>query len=151
MKQFIISCLAFLAMETAQAQIQNPIRWTYNANPIGNNMYLVHLTAHLDPGWHIYSQVQPKEAVCVPTKIVFADKPHVALLGKTKEVGKKEKYEDTQAEIIQYQYAGKVDFVQTLSLKDKDLASVSGNITYQTCKDGECLPPKTVAFQVMLK
>ena len=73
------------------------------------------------------------------------------IIGKAKEIGKKEMYQDKAAGIKQYQYGDKVDFVQVINLKLAVKTSISGTITYQTCTNEMCLPPKTITFTVPLQ
>jgi hypothetical protein len=72
----------------------------------------------------------------------------VQLKGKIKEVGKMEKYKEKTLDIEQWQYSDKVDFVQTVVLKNNVKINVSGSISYQTYNDHECLPPRTEKFSV---
>ncbi|MBS1663628.1 MAG: hypothetical protein JST68_21475 [Bacteroidetes bacterium] len=139
----------FLAV-SASAQ-QNPVHLTYKAEKTGDKTYTIHITAQIDEGWHIYSQNQPKEAIAQPTKIAFFQSPLFALKGKLSEDGKKEKYEDKLADIIQYQYGGTVEFAQTITMRAPVKTTLKGNITYQACTDERCLTPQTEPFTVSIE
>ena len=130
---------------------QNPVSWTYTSKKISDNQYEVHLTATINPGWHLYSQNQPKDAIAIPTSFTFNKSPLLDFDGKVKEVGKMEKYTDKTLDVTAYQYSQKVVFVQKVRLKGKAKTSVTGKLEYQTCDDKKCLPPKTVPFTVALK
>jgi thiol:disulfide interchange protein DsbD len=136
---------------TALAQKPDPVHWDYALKKLDGKAYEVHIKATIDGGWHIYSQTQPKEAIAVPTKIVFTQNPLLVLTGKPKESGKKETYRDPIAGIVQYQYAGMVEFVQTLTLKAEVKMNISGTITYQACTSEMCLPPKTIPFNIPIQ
>jgi cytochrome c biogenesis DsbD-like protein len=141
---------AFLALTlSVQAQL-NPVSWTYTAKKIDDKTYEVHITASIQAGWHLYSQVQPSDAIVDPTAIVFTANPLVKLDGKIKEVGKMEKFRDDNLKISANQYAQKVDFVQIVKLKAKTKTNLAGKVTYQTCDNKKCLPPKTVNFNVQV-
>jgi DsbC/DsbD-like thiol-disulfide interchange protein len=131
------------------ALAQEPVHFAYRAEKVDDKTCTIHITASIDEGWHIYSQNQPKEAISQPTKIIINKSPLFSI-GKPMETGKKEKYEDKVAGIIQYQYGGTVDFVETLTLKAPIKTSISGNITYQACTEEMCLPPKTIPFTVSI-
>jgi len=94
--------------------------------------------------------LQPAEAIARPTKIEWVKNPLVILSGSTKEIGRKEKYENKEAGIVQFQYGAACEFVQALTLKAKVKTNMAGLITYQVCTDKMCLPPKTVEFKVGL-
>ena len=97
----------------------------------------------------------------LPTTISFNKNPLVQLKGKMKEVGKMEKYKEKTLGIAQYQYSEKVDFVQTVVITVSPGSSstdprrtiktnISGSVSYQTCNDHECLPPKTERFSLVV-
>jgi len=133
-----------------QAQIKDPVHFSYSVNKVKDNIYELHLTATMEPGWHVYAQEQPSDAIAQPTKITFDKNPLITITGKSKEAGKKEKYEDTQAGIVQYQYGGTLDIVQAFTLKTMVKTTISGTIVYQACTDEMCLPPKTIKFNLSL-
>lgn len=72
---------------------QDVVHWNYTAKKVSDKTYELHLTATIDEGWHVYAQVQPKDAVGIPTKISFNKNPLITLVGKTKEIGTKKKQE----------------------------------------------------------
>lgn len=130
---------------------QNPINWTFTAKKLGATSYEVHMTATIQTTWHLYSQEQPEDAIAIPTTFTITNNPLITLNGKIKEVGKMEKFKDTQLGLSANQYSEKVDFVQLVNLKGKAKTNFSGSVEYQTCDDKKCLPPKTVNFNIALK
>jgi thiol:disulfide interchange protein DsbD len=110
----------------------------------------IHLRAALDDSWHIYSQRQPEGAIAIPTNVAFRNNPLVTIMGMPKEMGDKEKYEDANAGIIQYQYTHELDLVEKVVLKARVKTTVSGIVSYQVCTNRKCLPPKEVSFNIKL-
>jgi thiol:disulfide interchange protein DsbD len=146
------SVLFFLALVTiAAAYAQSPVSWAFNSRKIGANMYELRLTATMQPGWHLYSQNQPSDAVAQPTSFTFNSHPLLSLDGKVKELGKLEKFHDAKLEVSANQYSGKVDFVQVVKVRGAAKTNVTGKLEFQTCDDKKCLPPKTVPFSIALK
>lgn len=132
------------------AMAQNPVAWTFSSKKINDNIYEVQLIASIQPGWHLYSQSQPSDAIAQPTSFIFNKNPLVSLDGKIKEIGKLEKYKDEKLDISANQYSKKVVFIQKVKLRGKVKTNVSGKLEYQTCDDKKCLPPKTVNFAIAL-
>ena len=128
-----------------------PSSWTFTSKKIADKTYEIHLTATMQSGWHLFSQVQPEDAVAIPTGFKINSNPLVTLDGKIKEIGKMEKFHDAKLEISANQYANKVDFVQLVKLKNNVKTSITGSVEYQTCDDKKCLPPKTVTFSIPVK
>jgi thiol:disulfide interchange protein DsbD len=135
---------------TANAQL-NPVSWSFSSKKIADKTYEVHLTATMQSGWHLYSQIQPDDAIAIPTGFIINSNPLLAVEGKIKEIGKMEKFHDPRLQVSANQYADKVDFVQVVKLKANAKTSVTGSVEYQTCDDKKCLPPKTVNFTIPVK
>jgi thiol:disulfide interchange protein DsbD len=133
----------------AKAQL-NPVSWTFTAKKLSDKTYELRITASIQSGWHLYSQVQPEDAIADPTTFAFNKNPLLILEGKIKEEGKMEKFHDAKLDISANQYSKTVDFVQVVKLKAKAKTTVSGNVKFQTCNDEKCLPPKSVTFSIAL-
>lgn len=146
-KLFFFIALAFTA-GIASAQIANPVSWTFTSKKVSDNVYDVQMTATIQTGWHLYSQTQPKDAIAQPTSFAFNKNPLVEMDGKTKESGKLEKFTDKELGVSANQYSKQVTFVQRIKLKGKVKTALGGNVTFQTCDDKKCLPPKTINFSV---
>src|SRR5690242_20813026 len=119
MKKFFPFIGLLLMTLFVQAQSPSPVNWSFTAKKIADKKYEIHLTATVQQGWHLYSQVQPEDAVVNPTSFVFNANPLLAAEGKIKETGKMEKFHDAKLGISANQYAGTVDFVQVIKLKAK--------------------------------
>lgn len=147
MKAVLLSMFLFATMALSA---QNPVTWTFTSKKLANNSYEIHMTATIEKGWHLYSQVQPEDAVAGPTTFTITNNPLIELSGKIKEVGKMEKFHDKELEISANQYSEKVDFVQVIKIKGAVKTSFNGSVEFQTCDDKKCLPPKTVNFKIAL-
>ncbi len=150
MKKIILSLVLTAVFGAANAQMLNPVQWTFSSKKISDKVYEIHLTATIQNNWHLYSQTQPADAVNMPTEIIFKSNPLITLDGKIKEIGKMEVYKDKKLGISANQYADKVDFVQKVKMKTSVKTNVIGSVEFQTCDDKKCLPPKTVDFTVSL-
>lgn len=151
MKKLAFSLALLAATAISQAQLLNPVQWTFTAKKISDKVYEIHLSAAIQSGWHLYSQTQPADAINIPTEIVFNGNPLVSLDGKAKEVGKMEMFKDRKLGISANQYKDQVDFIQKLKLKVNTKTNISGTVEYQVCDDKKCLPPKKLTFNVALK
>jgi hypothetical protein len=140
---------AFLLAGTV-AFSQNQVTWSFASKKINDKTYELQLIATIQPGWHLYAQKQPDDAIAQPTTFEFNKNPLVNLEGKVKEIGKLEKFKDEKLDISANQYSNKVVFVQTVKLKGKIKTAITGKLEYQTCNDEKCLPPKTIPFSIAL-
>jgi hypothetical protein len=149
MKKWLLALVLMGFAGLAQAQL-NPISWTFSAKKISDNTYELQMKASIQTNWHLYSQVQPEDAVAMPTTFVLSPNPLFTLEGKIKEIGKMEKYTDKILKVSANQYSNTVTFTQVVKLKGKAKTSITGTVEYQTCDDQKCLPPKKVSFKVAL-
>ena len=133
-----------------EAQVLSPVLWSFSSKKIDARTYEIHLVANIQPGWHLFSQKQPADAINNPTEISFNKNPLVKLDGKAKEIGKMELVKDKKLGISANQYKDKVEFVQTVKLKAGVKTNINGSLVYQTCDEKKCLPPKKENFKVTL-
>ena len=148
MKQKIalIISIVLLLITNANAQIENPVKWSYTAKKIAEKTYELHIAAILDKNWHIYAQDAGEGPE--PTSFVFTTNPLVKLEGKVKESGKLVKNYDPNFKSVLKYYSTGVDFIQKVKLKTKATTVVNGTVTYMVCNENRCLAPKEVPFSI---
>lgn len=149
MKKFLIAFAVLILGNVVHAQ--NPVSWLFTSKKIKDQVYEIQMIASIQPGWHLYAQTQPKDAIAQPTTFNFNKNPLLNFDGKVKEMGKLEKYKDDVLDVSANQYSNKVVFTQVVKLKSKAKTAVTGKVEFQTCDDKKCLPPKTIPFTVALK
>lgn len=150
MKKIIFtSFLLLFFIGFSQAQILNPVKWKFTAKKISTKVYELHMTATLDPKWHIYAQEAGEGPE--PTAFTFAANPLIKVDGKVREVGKMEKTFDPNFNSTLKYYAKKVDFVQKVKLKSSAATLIKGSVSYMVCDDKKCLPPKDLPFIIQVK
>lgn len=148
MKKIILFLLVTTVAISVNAQIENPIKWTYTAKKVKADVYELHMTAVLEPKWHIYAQVAGEGPE--PTAFSFAKNPIIKLEGAVTEIGKLEKQFDKNFNSTLQFYGNKVDFVQKVKLKSPISTIAKGTVTYMVCNDKKCLPPKDVPFSIKI-
>src|ERR1022692_2632784 len=134
----------FVVLVSALAAPQDPVQWklTFDSQsaPPGSKI-LGHLTAKLDPGWHLYSLTTPPGPV--PTTATLAENPAVAgfKVYQPKPVIKMDPSFNANTET----FGEEVTFLYEIELK-KDAPSgpveLTAQVRYQCCNDNNCLRPK---------
>ena len=147
MNKIIVGFTALFFAISASAQMANPVQWTFTSKKIADKTYEIHMTASITGGkYHLYSQTNNADAPS--TSITFIKNPLLTMQGKVKEVGKLiSKMEPVFGFKVNY-YMNTVDFVQLVKSKVTAPASVKGSVEYIVCDDKQCLPPKTIDFDV---
>jgi hypothetical protein len=150
MKKFLFVSALFIIVSDCFAQSENPVKWTFSAKKINATTYEVRLSATIEDEWHIYSQTTP-DGGPVATSISFNRNPLLTLDGAVKESGKLEEHFEELFGVQVKQFSKKVDFIQEVKLKSSVKTNIAGSVTFMTCNDEQCMPPKTVSFNISLK
>lgn len=143
---FITACVLF---QFANAQIQDPVSWIFEAKKKTADTYEVIITANVPKPWHMYSQYMPSGGP-VPTKVVFNTNPLVKKVGLTKEAGKLEKVNDKIFGMEVLFFSGKVVYTQQVKVKSGIKTNIAGYVNFMVCDDEQCLPPSKKQFDIKL-
>jgi thiol:disulfide interchange protein DsbD len=145
---FLLLCTSFSIISVAQ--VQDPVKWSFTAKKINADTYEIRITATIEKSWHTYSQATP-DGGPAPTVITFSKNPLLSLSGDVKEIGKLEQHHESLFGVDVKQYSNKVDFVQSVKVRNNAKTAIKGSIDFMVCDDKKCLPPKTVDFSISLK
>ncbi len=144
----LLILLLFLAGQS-NAQILEPVEWSFDSEYVGNDEFDLISTATIDKGWYVYSQDVSDDGP-VPTTFTFEPKAsRYELVGRTKEDGKFIEGYDKVFEMNVKKFKEKVVFTQRVKVK-KPRATVKGFLEFMTCDDEKCLPPEEVEFKFKL-
>lgn len=143
---FLSFFLMFNGFLTAQ---NNPVKWTFEAEKVGDKEYEIVATANIQSGWSVYSQDMKSTDGPIPTQIMIDKANNLKVVGDVKEVGPKKKEYDELFEMELVKLSGRTTFRQRVEV-DGDVDEVSGQITFMTCCASSCMPPKDVAFAIPL-
>ena len=145
MKGKILLLIAILAISAGvNAQILEPVKWSFSQNKIGDNEFELVFTASIDRHWHLYSQDIPMTPPA--TTFSFEENSGVELLGKVTEESKVIEEYDPNFEMVLKYFANEAIFKQKVKVTSKTAAPIKGFLEYMCCDDTKCLPPTEVDF-----
>ena len=150
MKQIlsILMLIGAFAMNT-NAQVKNPVQWSFTAKKITDKQYELQFKATIQPGWHIYT-IDHKGDIGVATAVNIAKNPLGDKAGKVKVVGKAVTMKDpSTGEMVKF-YENTVTLVQVVNLKAPVKTNFTGTVEYMACDDKMCLPPTEKPFTISL-
>lgn len=127
-----------------------PVQWTFTANKIVNRIYDIHVTAHIDNGWYINSQNQPKDAGCIPLLIIVVQNKYVTHVGGFKEIGTKITYTDSVLNTKSYIFKHEVNFTKKVVLNADVKTELEGIVLCQICNKEMCYNPTPIKFKIKL-
>lgn len=144
----LFSLLAAVCFTTFLAAQNEPVTWHFELEKIDATTYDLTATAEIDNGWYVYSQYT-EEGGPIPTSFTFENVP--APEHRAKEHGPERKEGmDELFGINVIKFGQKMTVRQRLTVAE-GVASVKGTVTYMTCNDETCLPPKDVTFDVAVR
>jgi thiol:disulfide interchange protein DsbD len=123
------------------AQVEDPVKWTYTLKPLPNNEALLIFDAKIESKWLLYSQFFP-DGGPVRLSFTFKQSKDYQCLGKVEENPKpKVKFDDVFE--IEVKYFEKIaSFTQKIKILSKKDFIVKVEVEGQACNDmdGRCIP-----------
>jgi thiol:disulfide interchange protein len=150
MRIFILSIFLFLSVQFSLfSQIINPVKWAFTSRKINDRTIELRFSAKIDHGWHMYGLHIPPEGP-VPTSFTFHNQEKLSFTDKTHTLQKPEiKFDSTFLMEVEL-FNTKVDFIRTLKIKPDKNYEVNGFVTFMSCDDSRCLPPKDQSFKFII-
>jgi thiol:disulfide interchange protein len=145
MRVFLAAFSLFLAF-SAQSQILNPVKWSFESVKISENEYKLRFIARIDKGWTVYSQYTSDEGP-VPTSITYDSDKNITLLGKASESGIKKEGLDPFFDVNVVKFTSEKPFIIEQKVKVKNpKEALTGYVNFMTCDHEKCLPPTDAEF-----
>ena len=139
-KLFLILLMAFAAIMPMEvrAQIIDPVKWSFAIQDLNENEFDLVATATIDPQFHIYSTKMPDLAP-LPTVFDIQTSEFFEAVGEARDLTDVALYYDDIFETEYKQFAGEAAFAQTFRKLKEGSFPIMGEISYQACKDGQCV------------
>lgn len=140
MKRLVtFSLLLGFLFSFVQAQIMEPVQWTYKSEKISDTEYNLIFTASVEDGWHLYSSDIPPGGP-MPTVINFESTEGFEVSGKIIENPEPEDGYDKDFQMdVKYHSLG-ATFTQKIILATAEPITITGELSFQACNDETCVP-----------
>ena len=142
----LLSIILILVALTSQAQILEPVKWSFSSKTINDTEAELIITAKIEKGWHVYSQFI-EEGGPIPTSFNFSPSGDYKLIGKVSETPKAVSAFDKTFDMQIAWHENLATFKQKIRL-NKTKTTVSGKLEFMVCNDERCLPPAEVEFKI---
>ena len=149
MKKAAVIFIILVASVAATAQVLEPVSWSFRSEKTGDNTFNLVMTAELESGWHLYA-MDLEEGGPIATSFTFEPGDGYQLSGKTAEVTKPEVKFDNSFGMNIGMHSGTAEFRQKVTVTGSPV-TVTGYVTFMSCDDKQCLPPRDVEFAVELR
>ncbi|MBN1463202.1 MAG: thioredoxin family protein [Paludibacteraceae bacterium] len=147
-KIFSAILLLFLTLTLGlNAQIVDPVKWTFEQNAISKTEAELVFKAIIEKPYHMYGMDIPADGP-IPTSVTFDEIKGATLVGDVfvHPSSKPVKEFDNTFNMELTWYKGEVLFIQKIKITDRKNLFISGNVNFMSCNDESCLPPKKVEF-----
>lgn len=128
------------------AQIYDPVTWSFDYEKKGENSYELIFNAIIEDGSHMYSMDVP-EGGPIPTSFVFDTLPGFTFDGRVYEFTSPEEVFDEAFGFKIKSFSKKAEFRQKI-ISDNPSFSVTGAVNFMSCNNVTCTPPKDVEFTI---
>jgi len=149
MRRTLTILFLLFAAVTLNSQVLEPVTWSFRSEKTGENTFDLVMTAELEKSWHLYA-MDIETGGPIPTSFTFEPGKGYSLQGKTIEVTKPEVKFDNSFSMNIGMHSGKAEFRQKLTISQSPV-TVMGYVTFMSCDDKQCLPPRDVEFAFELK
>lgn len=143
MRNFFLSfLLVSLAWTTVSAQVLEPVKWSTSVEKISDTEFDLISRATIDRGWHLYSQDVPEDGP-IPTTFTYDTGANAELIGNTVEEEGRTVHDPVFNMRIKF-FDNAAEFRQRITLLNKELSIVKGEVEFMVCDDMRCLPPSYI-------
>ncbi len=149
MRKVVVFLFLITAAVLANAQVLEPVAWSFRAEDKGDNNFEIVMTANIDDTWHLYA-MGIEEGGPIATSFTFEPVSGYTLNGKAYEVTRPEVKFDNSFGMNIGMHSGTAEFRQKVRLTGLS-AKVEGYVTFMSCDDKQCLPPRDVEFSLEIK
>ena len=130
--------LLIVGFNTAFAQLENPVKWTFETKSISDTEAELIFHADIEDKWHMYSQYTP-EGGPLPLYFEFEKADNYQRIDSVQEPKAHVDYDET-FKVDVWSFDGKVDFTQKIKVNSKQAFVIKGYADYQVCIEGRCIP-----------
>jgi thiol:disulfide interchange protein len=132
-----------------QGQVLEPVTWSFGTEKTGDNKFDIVMTAEIDNGWHLYA-MDIAEGGPIATSFTFEEPSGYALEGKPVAIDKPEVKFDNSFGMDIGMHSVRAGFRQKITVTQYP-ATVKGFVTFMSCDDKQCLPPRDIEFSLVIK
>lgn len=137
--------------ETRAQDFLDPTSWSVHLEQKSDDVYNIIITAKMEPGWHIYSQIEADvELPPIPTEFTYNATPDsFELIGDTQEPDVPAFWDAVfEANIVYFE--NEAVFIQPIRIINRENLVIGVEVFFSVCDDQKCLAPDTKIFELGL-
>ncbi|TXC81769.1 protein-disulfide reductase DsbD family protein [Luteibaculum oceani] len=142
MRNLLLVLLSLFTLSIS-AQIYNPVKWSYEVEPVSGNEYKLLFKANIEKDWHLYAAHLSSDEGPIATSFYFKKGDHYSTKGAIKDGNVITKFDKVFEMDLSY-YEKSAVFTQIVKWEGK--APITGELEFMVCTDERCLPPEIIDF-----
>lgn len=136
--------IIFTFLVTFLSYGQNKVQWNFGYDSESSSLVM---TANIEDGWHLYSQVIDNEIGPIPTEFEFVKNENYVLVGSTVEPEPIHEYDQNFEGDLSF---FKTEAVFTQKIENVSASAIEGVVTFMVCNDEMCMPPVDIEFTITI-
>jgi len=145
MKKFLSICSLMFAISFLQAQIYDPVSWTFSQKNINEDEVELIFQADIEENWYIYSQELIGDGP-VATEFSFFTQSGFEIVSNVIEPQAASEY-DPNFDMELKLFKNQVTFKQIIKTISDTSFTLKGEVYFMVCDPTQCLPPEAVEFK----
>ena len=145
MKKFLSICSLMFAISFLQAQIYDPVSWTFSQKNINEDEVELIFQADIEENWYIYSQELIGDGP-VATEFYFFTQSGFEIVSDVIEPQAASEY-DPNFDMELKLFKNQVTFKQIIKTTSDTSFTLKGEVYFMVCDPTQCLPPEAVEFE----
>ncbi|MDE6049684.1 MAG: protein-disulfide reductase DsbD N-terminal domain-containing protein [Paramuribaculum sp.] len=150
MRKILLALFLITCSLSGFCQNEAPVKWQVSVKMNGTDKGTVIFKARVLPGWHLYGMNLP-EGGPKATVIDMTGSTGVEFTTPLKSDRTPVKVHDSMFDLDLTWWDSDIAFRRDFKVKKPGDARIAGKISYMSCNDQTCSPPKTQAFDKIIK
>jgi len=165
----LLTLLSGFSFES-NAQVLEPVKWSYNSEMTGASKALLKFTATIDDGWYLYSQ-NIADGGPIKTSFYFNEIKGFEFVDSDVEITEEDSFEGDGSKIYRVVFNEPVpeekedpnfgmvlkllkkhaDFTREIRILTGEPLTITGFLEFMCCDNEKCLPPTSIDFTFSLQ
>jgi len=146
-KYLLLFWVLFLGVLGLNAQVLDPVKWSFSLNRINETQVEVVADAVIDANWHLYSTKIP-DGGPVPTSLNINASEQFSINGEVQQSPEPDPFYDESFQMELGYFSEKARLTQVLDVVEGQKVIVAGYVEFMVCDDHRCLPPQSIDFEL---
>ena len=142
----LLAALLILTNTFSFAQMYDPVQWDFSQEKISDNEIELQFKAHIEKGWHLYSQYLPEGVDAYPTEFVFINTDNYDVDGEMIEPKPIREPDPMFENLVLPYFKDEVVFKQKIKVTSAVDFKIDGEISFMSCDESQCVFPPTSSF-----